>query len=369
MAAVALIFTACDINDSKDLNQEQEIDMSDFYLYTEEGDDIASKQAADKETINGICYTMPNLNRLLNENPGLEKRMYDIEYNTRKFILANNLKPGNGNGGGKGSGGNDGSDGSGGSVTNEIIPYTNFTGNTIPVIFHIIYNSSSENIPDSQINDQITALKDDFNSNNPERQNIPSDFQNLEANIGVNFALAGVIRVQNKKRSWRPDDSMKFASSGGSDVIDPEHYLNIWVVNNMPYMGGNILGYAQFPGGSWSTDGIVLDHRFVGNTSYSTGRTATHEIGHWMNLRHIWGDGPCGYDDMVTDTPEADSYNTGCHEYPGPFSCNSNDMFMNFMDYTDDTCMNLFTTGQKARMAAIFNVNNSFRNAMGITIN
>lgn len=368
MATVALIFTACDTNDSKDMNQEQEIDMSDFYLYTDEGDDIASKQAEGKENGRKICYTMPNLNRLLNENPGLEKRMYDIEYNTRKFISENNLKPGKGNGG-NGSGGSGGSDGSGGSGTEGIKPYTDFTGNTIPLIFHIIYSSSSENIPDSQINDQITALKEDFNSNNPNNQNIPLVFQNLEANIGVNFELAGVVRVQNKKRSWRPDDSMKFTSSGGSDVIDPEHYLNIWVVNNMPYMGGNILGYAQFPGGNWSTDGIVLDHRFVGNTSYSTGRTATHEIGHWMNLRHIWGDGPCSYDDFVIDTPEADSYNTGCYSYPGPSSCGSYDMFMNFMDYTNDDCMNLFTNGQKVRMAATFNIETSFRKAMDITIN
>lgn len=312
---------------------------------------------------------MVNLNRLLSENPSLEKTMYNIEYNTRKFIAQNNFKPGKGGGGTGGGGTGGGGTGDGGTGNGGITPWQDFTGNTIPVIFHVIYSSNSENIPDSQLDEQITALDQDFNASNPQNSEIPGVFSSLEANLGVNFERAGVVRVQSNKRSWRPDDSMKFTSSGGSNVIDPEHYLNIWIVNNMPYMGGNILGYAQFPGGSWTTDGIVLDHRFVGNTPYSTGRTATHEIGHWMNLRHIWGDGPCGYDDFVSDTPEADSYNSGCPTYPGPESCGSYDMFMNFMDYTSDTCMNLFTVGQKARMAAIFNTSSSFRTEMGITIN
>lgn len=367
---MVLLVLSCD-EDIHNPNQEliqDSIDMSDFYVYTNTKTNGTAKVVHGEQSFFN-CFTMENLNRLLNENPGLEKKMYDIEYNTRKFISENNLKPGKGNGGGGSGGGGDSGGGSDGSGTDGITPYAVFSGNTIPVIFHVIYRSSSENIPDSQLNDQITALQEDFNANNPNNQDIPLAFQNIEANIGVNFELAGVVRVQSKKRSWRPDDSMKFTSSGGSDVIDPEHYLNIWVVNSMPYMGGYILGYAQFPGGSWSTDGIVLDHRFVGNTSYSTGRTATHEIGHWMDLRHIWGDGPCGYDDYVDDTPEADSYNTGCYTYPGPTSCNSHDMFMNFMDYTDDTCMNLFTIGQKARMAATFNTENSFRKNMGITIN
>ena len=146
---------------------------------------------------------------------------------------------------------------------------------------------------------------------------------------------------------------MKFTSSGGSDVVDPQHYLNIWIVNNMPYMGGNILGYAQFPGGNWATDGIVLDHRFVGNTSYSTGRTATHEIGHWLNLRHIWGDGRCKQDDFVTDTPSSDRSNGGCPAYP-TVHCRSADMTMNYMDYVYDDCMYMFTDGQNDRMRSLF---------------
>ena len=360
-AAIAMVFTSCS-EDKNDTLQEQNINMDDWYVYTNADLDEANKVGNEKSK---SCYTMVNLNRLLNEDSGLEKRMYDIEYNTRAFIAAR--KPdgvGGGNGGGPGDGGG------GGTGTDGIIPWADLANtNTIPVIFHVIYSASSENIPDSQIDEQITALNEDFRANNPNRGNIPDDFTSLEADLGVNFELAGVVRKQNKKKkSWRPDDSMKFSSSGGSDVIDPEHYLNIWVVNNMPYQGGTILGYAQFPGGSWSTDGIVLGSRFVGNTSYSTGRTATHEIGHWMNLRHIWGDGPCGYDDFVADTPEADSYNSGCPSYPGPTSCSTAEMFMNFMDYTSDTCMNLFTDGQSARMAAQF-TNAGFRKNMGISIN
>lgn len=224
----------------------------------------------------------------------------------------------------------------------------------IPIVFHIIYQNSGENISLAQINSQVDALNEDFNQNNPGRNTIPNEFTGVEANVGVRFVLQDVIRVQNsKKRSWRPDDSMKFTSSGGSDVVNPQEYLNIWVVNNMPYRGGNILGYAQFPGGNWNTDGVVLDYRFTGDTSYSSGRTATHEVGHWLNLRHIWGDGGCGVDDFVTDTPLSDRANNGCPTYP-TVHCASNDMTMNFMDYSNDPCLNMFTEGQKARMLSVF---------------
>ena len=105
---------------------------------------------------------------------------------------------------------------------------------------------------------------------------------------------------------------------------------------------------------------------FVGNTQYSTGRTATHEIGHWLNLRHIWGDGGCGQDDFVADTPLSDRYNSGCPTTQ-PVHCGSNDMFMNFMDYTSDTCMTMFTEGQQARMASVF-ADTGFRSAMNVDI-
>ncbi|MFV8225186.1 zinc metalloprotease [Christiangramia aquimixticola] len=232
----------------------------------------------------------------------------------------------------------------------------------IPVVFHVIYNKSSENIPLGQLEDQIVALNEDFSLNNPGRNSIPSEFSSVEANIGVRFVLEDVIRVKTKKRRWRPDDSMKFSSSGGSDVVNPQEFLNIWVVGNMPYRGGNILGYAQFPGGSWSTDGVVMDHRFTGTTQYSTGRTATHEVGHWLNLRHIWGDGGCGATDYVDDTPDSDAPSRGCPSYP-TVNCGTADMTMNFMDYSDDPCLNMFTEGQKVRMLSVF-ANGGFRASM-----
>lgn len=220
----------------------------------------------------------------------------------------------------------------------------------IPVVFHVIYRSASENLSLSVLQGQIDALNEDFNLQNPGRGTIPAEFAAVEANVDITFVIQDVIRVQNsKKRSWRPNDDMKFTSKGGSDVVNPQEYLNFWIVNSMPYRGGQILGYAQFPGGSWSTDGVVLAANFVGPTD----RTATHEVGHWLNLRHIWGDGGCGVDDFVADTPLSDAYNRGCPTYPD-VSCGSADMTMNFMDYTNDECLNMFTVGQKARMDAVF---------------
>lgn len=232
----------------------------------------------------------------------------------------------------------------------------------IPVVFHVLYNTASENIPLSQLNDQIAALNEDFSMANPGSNSIPAEFAAVEANIGIRFVLEDVIRVQTRKRQWRPDDSMKFSSSDGSNVVNPQEFLNIWVVSNMPYRGGNILGYAQFPGGSWSTDGVVMDHRFTGTTQYSTGRTATHEVGHWLNLRHIWGDGGCGATDYVDDTPDSDAPSRGCPSYP-TVNCGTADMTMNFMDYSDDPCLNMFTEGQKSRMLSVF-ANGGFRATM-----
>jgi len=359
LAIFALIVVACQDN-SEEITPNQEvatIDMSDFFVYTNDSD-IASKSTTESKPEK--CFTMKVLNEKLKENPGLYQKMYDIELHTRTLI-AGKGKPGGGTGGGGGSGGG------GGVVPPTITPFGDFPSNTIPVIFHVIYNSADENISTDRLNEQIVALNQDFGTGNGYTPSGYEHFLDFKAEIGVKFATAGVVRVENKKkRSWRPDDTMKYSSQGGSDVIDPEHYLNIWVVNSMPYMGGYILGYAQFPGGDWATDGIVLEHRFVGNTSYSTGRTATHEIGHWMNLRHIWGDGGCGVDDFVADTPVSDRYNSDCPTYPTTH-CDTPDMTMNFMDYSNDNCMSMFTLGQKTRMSATFS-SGFFREQMGITI-
>ena len=148
---------------------------------------------------------------------------------------------------------------------------------------------------------------------------------------------------------------MKSTKRGGLDPTDPTTKLNIWCCN----LSGGILGYAQFPGGRAATDGVVIDDNAFGNTGtaeapYDLGRTATHEIGHWVNLHHIWGDASCG-DDLVDDTPPALTANFGCPVYPHTTSCNKTaEMTMNYMDYTDDPCMYMFTVLQKARMVATF---------------
>lgn len=250
-------------------------------------------------------------------------------------------------------------------VTQQIIKDQSFNRKVndsivIPVVFHVIYRTDSENLPLEHLQAQLDALNADFSLKNPGRLSIPLEFQSVESDVGIKFELENVIRVHNRrKRRWRPDDRMKFSSSGGSDVVNPQEFLNVWIVNQMPYRGGQLLGYAQFPGGNWSTDGVVLASSFVGGTD----RTLTHEVGHWLNLRHIWGDGGCGVDDFVADTPESDSYNRGCPTYPD-ISCGTADMTMNFMDYTADSCMNMFTEGQKDRMLSVFSQNGGFRATM-----
>lgn len=278
--------------------------------------------AMQKQESEVPCATMDVLAENIHLNPAIKDRMAEIEKHTKEFISNKDKYQGK-------------------LVNGKIV---------IPVVFHVIYRSASENLPMSTLQAQIDALNEDFNMQNPGRGTIPAEFAAVEANVGISFEIQQVIRVQNtKKRSWRPDDKMKYTSQGGSDVVNPQEYLNIWIVNSMPYRGGQILGYAQFPGGSWTTDGVVLGANFVGGTD----RTATHEVGHWLNLRHIWGDGGCGVDDFVADTPLSDAANRGCPTYPD-VSCGSADMTMNFMDYTNDSCLNMFTVGQKARMDAVF---------------
>ncbi len=152
---------------------------------------------------------------------------------------------------------------------------------------------------------------------------------------------------------------MKSSSTGGVDPWDTSRYLNIWITSNLwkPYLIGNILGYAQFPGGDPNTDGIVVDYKYFGKTGLQNGRIGTHEIGHYLNLRHTWGDGPnlpnggsngCNHDDFVSDTPNSDSPGN-CNI--GRQTCGSVDMVDNYMDYGN--CSSLFTKGQKSRMRTI----------------
>ena len=223
---------------------------------------------------------------------------------------------------------------------------------TIPVVVHVVYRTSQENISLSQIQSQLQVLNDDFRRLNADRDNTWGQASDTE----IEFCLAtvdpsggatdGVIRKSTTVSSHGTDNSIKFDSQGGSSAWPAADYMNMWVGN----IGGGILGYAQFPGGQAATDGVVMDYRYSGTTGTATapfdkGRTATHEVGHYLNLRHIWGDGGCGASDFVNDTPDSDGPNYGCAV--GNVACSSTDMVQNYMDYSDDACMNLFTLGQK----------------------
>lgn len=302
--------------------------MNDFYLYTDEFESKGN---------NSQCHTMNVLNKKLKENKGLYQKMYDIEYATRKFIAA---KKG-GNGGGKPDGG--GNDGGGDTGGGDNIGVVN-----IPVYVHVVYSNSNENISDAQVASQIRVLNEDFRRTNNDANNTPNEFAGVAADSEITFTLANTFRYSNSRTSWGTNDAVK----GFYPPVTPSTHLNIWVAN----IGGGILGYAQFPGGNSATDGVVVAPQYFGTTGFVAapfdgGRTTTHEVGHYLNLRHIWGDGRCNRDDFVADTPRSDRPNYGCPT--SARNCRTNDQFMNYMDYTDDSCMNMFSIGQKDRMRAI----------------
>ena len=237
----------------------------------------------------------------------------------------------------------------------------------IPVVVHVVYRTNTQNIADTQIQSQIEVLNRDFRKTNPDAASTPAAFSALVADARIEFELAttdpqgnpttGITRTQTNVASFGSDDGVKSAGSGGVDAWPADRYLNIWVCE----LGGGLLGYAQFPGGPAATDGVVILHSGFGTNGtaaapFNLGRTATHEIGHWVNLRHIWGDdgSGCSGDDFVTDTPNQAGSNTGMPSFPR-VSCNNGpngDLFMNYMDYTDDAGMFMFTHGQVTRMQA-----------------
>ncbi|MFN4123687.1 MAG: M43 family zinc metalloprotease [Flavobacteriales bacterium] len=248
----------------------------------------------------------------------------------------------------------------------------------IPVVVHVVYRTNQENISDAQILSQINVLNQDFRRLNADASNTPALFLSAADDPGIEFCLAtrdpqgnptnGITRTQTTVTSFGLNDNMKNDATGGKSPWPRNSYLNIWVCN----LGGGLLGYAYPPGASAAVDGVVIGFRFFGTTGtlqapYNRGRTATHEVGHWLNLEHIWGDdnGSCNGSDQVADTPnQADAY-YGCPTFP-QVSCGSEDMFMNYMDYTDDACMNIFTKGQRDRMRAVMSgFRASLQNSLG----
>ena len=234
----------------------------------------------------------------------------------------------------------------------------------IPVVVHVLYNTPGQKISEAQVKSQIDVLNKEFRKLHSDVNKIPVAYQSLAADCYLEFSLAtiapdgkatnGIIWKQTSIQYFGIDDRIKYSGKGGDDAWDCNKYLNIWVGN----MAGGILGYSSPVGGPKDRDGIVIRNTAFGtiNTAPATnkGRTAVHEIGHWLGLRHIWGDQYCG-DDGVDDTPPQRSASNGCPS--GVIvSCSNTtgNMYMNYMDLTDDGCTNMFTIGQRNKMRILF---------------
>ena len=296
------------------------------------------------------CSSVKLREQRMMEDPSLLLRIQNAEIETQKWILEH--------------------------------PKTNKSGQiiTIPLVVHVVYNTDIENISDAQIFSQIEILNKDFRLKNSNALATNHPFYQYTADTEIEFCLAtkdpygnptsGITRTKTNEISFSDaDDKVKNGAKGGKDNWDPTKYLNLWVCN----LSEELLGYATFPSeltNFKSSDGVVIRHQAFGNigtagtdgfTVNSTGRTATHEIGHWLNLYHIWGDADCG-NDFVDDTKPSKKENYDCPTFPhNANGCTgtgaTGEMFMNYMDYVNDDCMSMFTAGQGSRMRAALNGN------------
>jgi hypothetical protein len=303
---------------------------ADFHQYIE-GVIMAEDQSPRR-----ACATMPEHRELLNANPSYVASRSAIETAARTFMAReSDRRPG---------------------VTR------------IPVVVHVVWRESEQNVSDEQIFSQIDVLNKDFRARNTDINNVPEPWKDLIGDVQLEFELAtvdpkgnttnGITRTETTKNSFGfSGDPVKSSTTGGADPWPSNQYLNMWVCQ----LQGGLLGYATFPGAPPELDGVVITHSGFGTTGTATapfnlGRTATHEIGHWLNLFHIWGDDGTGCfgSDEVDDTPNQAGENTGMPTFPH-ITCNNDphgDMFVNYMDYTDDAGMVMFTKGQVIRMHA-----------------
>ncbi|MDB5207256.1 MAG: zinc metalloprotease [Flavisolibacter sp.] len=233
----------------------------------------------------------------------------------------------------------------------------------IPVVVNVVLPNASQ-VTNAQIQSQLDALNKDYNKTNSELASssvylASYSYANV-ANCQIEFYIQDAVNDINRKNSsvatFGSNDAVKKTASGGLNPESATTKMNIWVCD----LSSGLLGYAQFPGGSSATDGVVIDYQAFGTSAsypmyaqFNKGRTATHEIGHWFNLRHIWGDARCG-NDLVGDTPQHDASNGGCPSTTHASRCTGKplEQWMNYMDYTDDACMYMFSAGQKTRMDA-----------------
>jgi Pregnancy-associated plasma protein-A/Secretion system C-terminal sorting domain len=271
----------------------------------------------------------------------------------------------------------------------------------INVVVHVVWKETAENLSDALIQEQIAVLNEDYNRENADTANLRTVFKPVAGNAGIRFRLAEIRRVKTTKdftvslTDTNLLGDLKRTDKGGSSGADPQRFLNIWICHVKPLsiLGlqlGQILGFAFPPNGlaNWPAnssapspedDGVVLDFRTVGRNNPNPvdlgqgklvvrGRTGVHEVGHYLGLRHIWGDGGlfglpnnCNSSDGVDDTPHANAQS--------PFDCNKErntctrtedfykndvpDLVENYMDYSAETCMNMFTKGQVAIMRGV----------------
>jgi hypothetical protein len=245
----------------------------------------------------------------------------------------------------------------------------------VPVVFHIIYNTAEQNIPDSLIMQQMLRLNEDFQHLNADSVNTPDAFKPLVGAMDIEFCLAGVsptgestngiLRIPTGETdfgsvaSYAVPDPVKHTSTGGSDAWNTEEYMNIWICN---LVGST--AYTAPPGNfvDPNDDGIVCHYNHVGNSGFSPydlGRSIVHDMGHWFGLKHIWGDdgGTCEGTDFMADTPNQSNWSSGCPEFPLTDACSPASpgvMYMNYMDYSRDDCRNMFSLAQVAYMESFY---------------
>lgn len=271
-----------------------------------------------------ICGTQYHMQQIANNDPTYQQRTASMEIQIQNYINNNTIN------------------------TSLILE--------IPCVVHVVYyeHDSSQNISDAQIQEQIDILNRDFRKLNTDKDSIPNIFQSRVADMQMEFCLKGITRTETVYSAFSYyGNYVKSDYTGGKSPWDTKHYLNIWICN----LYGGLLGYSQFPNlGPDSTDGVVVDYGTIGEDTTSwnllyedyAGRVLQHEVGHWINLRHIWGDANnCNVTDHVDDTPNQRYLYRDC--YTDTTSCTTQDLVMNYMDYVPCWCMRCFTNGQKLR--------------------
>lgn len=244
----------------------------------------------------------------------------------------------------------------------------NRTSYQIPVVFHVLWNTDMENFTDEVIATQLDILNQDFTGKNPDISSVPNSFRPLIAAANIEFCLAsidpdgepttGITRTRTFVDSLSLNQ-VYYSSGEGHDAWNTQEYLNIWIAN----LENNLVGFGSYPGQNNSAeDGVVIDYRVFGINNHprlNLGRTLTHEVGHYLGLFHPWGSGlfnsDCDEDDQVADTPiQSTTYSGQCPDDLATISesCGTLDMYMNFMNYTNDACLHMFTKGQQLRMLA-----------------